>query len=495
MMLLVAFLLSAGTLIFVMNGVVTTNFQRIENDAVLSDVARARSALDEQTAEVVASAKALATVASGRQRLGGPSEFDLDFYLLTSSSNKAATPTFVDSTAEGTSSDAQAVSALQKLVSPSASSPPGGTQGVILLPKGPAIVAVSDIASTGDQAGSRVVAGRYLGPTQAARIGRLVYQRVVLGDPRTRSALPVPAGAYSAVNPSQSGVAPVSSSQTVGWGNVAGLGGDTALVIALIEDRTITEQAAATLAYVRWGLVLLSLLVGLSIIAMLEGSVLNRIDRLRDSVIDFADGAASLDPVAAKGGDEIADLALALNTTLGRMKASEEAHKHDAQHDHLTGLANRRYLAENAPQLLHQCTNCGKSCTLVLLDLDGFKSINDELGHQIGDDVLVWFANHMRATLRSDGIMCRLGGDEFAVFMPHTTREEAEVAIGRLRRTISQPEDDPCLGMHEVSFSVGYAVYPDHGETLEMLMQCGDTDLYANKRGKADDFVVAPEAV
>jgi diguanylate cyclase (GGDEF)-like protein len=82
--------------------------------------------------------------------------------------------------------------------------------------------------------------------------------------------------------------------------------------------------------------------------------------------------------------------------------------------------------------------------------------------------------------------MCRLGGDEFAVLMPDTNHDEAAAAVERLRIATSQPEDNPCFGMHDVQFSVGYAVYPDHGETLEMLSQCGDTDLYANKRGKAE---------
>jgi predicted signal transduction protein with EAL and GGDEF domain len=62
-----------------------------------------------------------------------------------------------------------------------------------------------------------------------------------------------------------------------------------------------------------------------------------------------------------------------------------------------------------------------------------------------------------------------------------------------LRVATSQPDDNPCFGMIDVHFSEGYAVYPDHGETLEMLSQCGDTDLYANKRGKAEASVEEAE--
>ncbi|TLM96080.1 MAG: GGDEF domain-containing protein, partial [Actinobacteria bacterium] len=244
-----------------------------------------------------------------------------------------------------------------------------------------------------------------------------------------------------------------------------------------------------TMSDVRLGVALLAVLVGLCIVVLLEGSVTNRLVRLRDSVREFPEDGEALDPQATKGSDEIADLAIALNDTLGRIKASEEEHKHDARHDHLTGLANRRRLEEDAERILAKCSDSdrGACCTLVLLDLDDFKLINDDLGHQVGDEVLVWFGEHMREFLRADSTLCRLGGDEFAVLMPRTNREEAVIAIERLREATSRDDDNPCFGMAKVRFSVGYAVAPDHGETLEMLMQCADTDLYANKRGKSGE--------
>lgn len=456
LMLLVAFLLSAGLFMLVVNRVVVSSHLQLESDAVTADVSRLRSAIEEQVADVKSATEVLAATpaandATARRQLG------IDFAIANANGLDASGKVVVPAPVA------------QALV---AAATRGETAGLVLMPQGPAAVSVKMLPS------GPFIAGRYMQP-QTTQIAKLIQADLVLADPVARGKLSLPAG--------DTGVVPTGDNVVLGWTSMPGIGGAPALLGVLKEPRPIMQQAQATLSYVVWGISLLSLLVGLSIVVMLEGSVLHRLVRLRDSVIEFPDDADALQPVAA-GSDEISDLAVALNHTLGRMKASEEAYRHDSRHDHLTGLANRRHLLEDADRILAQCREESEHacCTLVLLDLDGFKRINDDLGHQVGDEVLVWFAGHMRETLRADSTLCRLGGDEFAVLMPRTDRAEAEVAVERLREATSNPDDNPCFGMAEVHFSVGYAVAPDHGESLEMLSQCADTDLYANKRGKAE---------
>ena len=433
MMLLVAFLLSAGAFILAMNTVVTSSFQQIENDSILRDVARVRSAVDQQVAEMGTAATVVAArdVPSDPNRATAAYSAELtqlgaDSFLVTRSVGTSATTVFVTHSSDSPAADTAIVSALQGLSAGKAIGQSGGdVSGLLLLAKGPAAVSVRNVAAAAGGNPARVAAVRYLNPSEAAAVGQSVHANVSFSDPRTRSLLPIPPSAYTADAPDQIGVKPIDSKTGLGWASIRDIRGGTALVVTVSEERPIMAQASATLSYTQFGVSLLSLLVGLSIVVMLEGSVLNRLVRLRESVMEFPDDTASLEPVAKQGSDEIADLAIALNTTLGRIKASEEVHKHDARHDHLTGLANRRALLEGAGKMLEKCALDADTCTLVLLDLDGFKRINDELGHQVGDEVLAWFAEHMRGALRADSIMCRLGGDEFAVMMPNTTQAEA----------------------------------------------------------------------
>lgn len=465
-LLLVAFLLCAGVFILTMNIVVETNYRQLDSESVVHDLTRVQTAVEQQVGEIDGIAGALAvrgTTASDTFPASAMASLGVDFIVITDAQGKVV----------GTAAAVEA-----KTISPVAaatlvSAVPEGEAGILGLSGGSAAVASRPL-----QGGGAVLLGRDLQP-RAPAISKLVQAQVNLADPGSRLALSVPAG--------ETGVVALSDDANLGWVEMNGLDGAPALLVTVKAPRPIMRQARATMAYIEWGIALLSVLVGLSIVIMLEGSVLNRLARLRESVTEYPEDEASLQPVAAEGSDEISDLAEALNQTLGRMKASENAHKHDARHDHLTGLANRRQLEEHANRILGECTVDGHTCcTLVLIDLDGFKRINDDLGHQVGDEVLVWFAEHMRESLRADSTLCRLGGDEFGVLLPHTNREEATIAIERLRDATSREEDNPCFGMAQVRFSVGYAVAPDHGETLEMLSQCADTDLYANKRGKAE---------
>lgn len=144
-----------------------------------------------------------------------------------------------------------------------------------------------------------------------------------------------------------------------------------------------------------------------------------------------------------------------------------------AERDPLTGLANRRTLQ----RVLERSASGGGPFALLLLDLDGFKAVNDELGHIRGDEVLKAVAHLMVQVLRRDDTVIRYGGDEFALVLDGA-RDEARRVFDRLRKAVSQ------LGMEigiRLGFSAGIAVWPEDGGSLGELMQIADRRLYQDK--------------
>lgn len=146
-----------------------------------------------------------------------------------------------------------------------------------------------------------------------------------------------------------------------------------------------------------------------------------------------------------------------------------------AERDPLTGLANRRTLQRT----LEHCAAGGGPFALLLLDLDGFKAVNDEFGHLRGDEVLKSVADSMIQALRRDDTVIRYGGDEFALVI-NGTREDAAKVFERLRAPVSQLGAE--IGV-PLGFSAGITVWPEDSDNLAELMQLADRRLYDDKQG------------
>ena len=159
---------------------------------------------------------------------------------------------------------------------------------------------------------------------------------------------------------------------------------------------------------------------------------------------------------------------------------NEELQKLAAQ-DPLTGLANRRALMDRADQEYAKAKREVRELSVLMVDIDHFKSINDKFGHSIGDEVIKAVANVLQTTCREYDVVGRYGGEEFVVLLPEVTSEIAIELGNRLRVAIEQLVNAKHLPMEKLSASFGAATYSEDTESMAHLLDCADQALYVAK--------------
>lgn len=162
-------------------------------------------------------------------------------------------------------------------------------------------------------------------------------------------------------------------------------------------------------------------------------------------------------------------------------KGHEEEIHHLASYDSLTGLRNRRMLRETAPEALALARRQEWNAALLYLDLDRFKTVNDTLGHDAGDELLVEVAREISAARREEDFVARIGGDEFAFLVQNASMRSAVQTSMRILRVFDQRFEVRGHPVH-LGGSIGIAIYPDHGETLDELLKNADIAMYRAKR-------------
>lgn len=181
---------------------------------------------------------------------------------------------------------------------------------------------------------------------------------------------------------------------------------------------------------------------------------------------------------------EIGALASSFNHMLEGIVTREKENLRLAFEDHLTGLPNRAMFHDRLQQALLLARRHALPVSVMMLDLDRFKYVNDTLGHPVGDKVLKEVAARLRELLRESDTVARLGGDEFAILLPSGDVERANTVARRILSSLELPitiDEQPI----DVGTSIGIVYFPEHGEDADMLLRHADIAMYAAKRSKS----------
>jgi diguanylate cyclase (GGDEF)-like protein/PAS domain S-box-containing protein len=197
------------------------------------------------------------------------------------------------------------------------------------------------------------------------------------------------------------------------------------------------------------------------------------------------DDAESAEVSESRHPDATLRLAEALAAHVGLALANlrlREKLRRQSVRDELTGLYNRRYMEESLERELFRARRASGSLSVALLDLDGFKGVNDGYGHDAGDDLLKVVGQILRTFVRAGDIVCRYGGDEFLFVLPAMELSAAYDRVGEIRAAISK-----AVVWHQgqailpVSASAGVVAFPNHGQTAAHLLSAADAALYRAK--------------
>jgi diguanylate cyclase len=228
------------------------------------------------------------------------------------------------------------------------------------------------------------------------------------------------------------------------------------------------------------GLVTLASIIGLAIYLTLMGvEFFTYIRQLRDVQAAVDRQKATLEEANA-----------ALHEQIEKIHDLQEKLREQANRDSLTGLFNRRYLEGTLDRELARCKREGAPLTMLMLDVDHFKLVNDTYGHQVGDEVLRVFGRLLAEHARAEDIVCRYGGEEFLLVLPKMpltiARERANQLLLLFQGTTVSFAD---LDIR-VTTSIGIAAIPEHADSAEGLIRCADQALY-HAKGRGRNRVVA----
>ncbi len=189
--------------------------------------------------------------------------------------------------------------------------------------------------------------------------------------------------------------------------------------------------------------------------------------------------------------DELRRTTAELRQSNEELRSSQDRLSYLAMHDALTGLPNRSYLYDRSRQYLDVASRNSQIVGLLFLDLDGFKYINDTMGHGMGDLLLQAVAKRLKNCTRTSDIVARLGGDEFVVLLPLIPEAQDVVRVAeKILNTLSQAFAISGQTLH-VTTSIGISLFPNDASTLEDLMQQADTAMYEAKKMGKNCFVFA----
>lgn len=262
------------------------------------------------------------------------------------------------------------------------------------------------------------------------------------------------------------------------WHDVLSI--DQAIEAAADRDLNVLTNVLHVITLGLWLLALLLLLtIGFGYV-YLNRTVLRPIAQLTHALHAEAAGAEGIElpPPDKVETRELVDAFLGMRR---QVHARQIALEYQALHDALTGLPNRTLLQDRLQQVVLAAARDNRPLALIMMDLDRFKEINDTLGHHVGDRVLQQVGARLAEVLRESDTVARLGGDEFALLLPNAHEQHA---LNLARKIVTTLERSFSVEHHQLSVgaSLGIAIFPQHGDSAQSLIQRADVAMYVAKR-------------
>ncbi len=272
-------------------------------------------------------------------------------------------------------------------------------------------------------------------------------------------------------------------------------------IISSIYDkvrREISKDLDLGHALQRTGLLIIATVFGLElgtvlvVSFVLARSILLPLSILKEGIARFGEGDLS-HRISLTTQDELEELAMTFNLMASKLEQSQAELKDLASIDGLTGVYNRREFQQQLKAEVERSRRYGRSCSLLMVDIDHFKSVNDTYGHQAGDEALRATAALIKREVRSGERVARYGGEEFAVILPETSGSSAAAMAERLRDVIATQAIPITQGQTlNLTVSVGTATFPEDAWSPDTLIFAADQALYAAKhagRNRVCQFV------
>jgi diguanylate cyclase len=261
-----------------------------------------------------------------------------------------------------------------------------------------------------------------------------------------------------------------------------------------VVARLPTVEAFATVPHVQGFVLKYSSVVAVIFLMVAAGGLLytfRPLFRAANHADRMTRGEIPLEPLPIERNDEVGHLTAAFNRLLAKLSDSQRELDHMAHHDVLTGLPNRLLLADRMKQALGRARRNGSRVVVLSLDLDGFKAVNDTLGHEAGDKVLYEVAERLSGTIRNSDTLARIGGDEFIILLPDIDDSggAARIVADKCMETMK-----PAFSVHgearRLGVSIGIAM-GDRNSSVDSLLLAADEAMYRAKQSGRGRYVLA----